>query len=285
MQEVCRVGPLASLVGRVRKWPGIRQLVNLVAGYNRVFPDMNAARAAARRYGLPGADSEEDSSSLQAQMTATRPSDYPVLFHLSRLPLEGLRVFDLGGTLGNLFYLYDRYLTFPASLRWTVHDLPRNMGRGREYARQRDETRIHFAEKAGDACGHDLLLVSGALHYFEFDLPDFLAGLAVRPRGVLVNRTPLVKAPTAATVQFAYRGVMVACRLLNRSDLVTRMTALGYELVDTWRAPEFSIKLPYDPDYWVKEYTGLYFRTGYRDTCDVTGHAVALGQQETRTPC
>jgi putative methyltransferase (TIGR04325 family) len=237
----------------------VQQAVDLAAGYNRVFPDLATARKIATRYGKPGADSAADAHALQGDMATTRPSDYPVLFHLSRLPLEGLRVFDLGGTMGNIFFLYDRYLGFPASLRWTVHDLPGNMERGREFGRQRGESRLHFTDDPESASGYDLLLISGSLHYFDFALADYVVRLAQRPRHVIVNRTPLVDAPTAATVQYTH-GVMVACRLLNRRELIGGMQRLGYGLVDSWRVPEFSIKLPYDPKYWVREYRGAYFR-------------------------
>jgi putative methyltransferase (TIGR04325 family) len=107
--------------------------------------------------------------------------------------------------------------------------------------------------------GHDFLLVSGSLHYFTFNLPEFLSRLEGKPRHVLINRTPLVNAPEAATVQSVH-GVTVACRLLNRRDLIAGMESQGYELRDFWTAPEFSIRLPLDPDYWVRAYSGLYFR-------------------------
>jgi putative methyltransferase (TIGR04325 family) len=260
MQGVTRPRLLARLVSRLRKWPLLRQTVNLAAGYNRVFPSLGAARAVVSRYALPGADSVEDARLLQGNMATTRPSDYPVLLHLARLPLGRLRLFDLGGTMGNLFYLYDRYLDFPAGLRWTVHDLPRNRERGREVARLRGESRLDFADDPHAASGYDVLLVSGALHYFDFTLAEYLAALPRRPRHVLVNRTPLVEAPTAATVQYVPGVVMVACRLLNRNELVTSLERLGYRLIDSWRVPELSIKLPFDPEYWVREYSGAYFR-------------------------
>jgi putative methyltransferase (TIGR04325 family) len=260
MRELTRVRPLASLLSRVRKWPGARQLINLAAGYNRVFPDLASARRVAERYAEYGHGCDENAAVLRGLMAAARPSDYPVLFHLSGLPREGLRVFDLGGTTGDIFYLYDRYLNFPASVRWTVHDLPGIMERGRDFARQRGETRVQFTDDLHGASGYEVFLVSGALHYFDFALPDYLAGLPRRPRHVIVNRTPLVDAATAATVQKT--EVMVACRLLNRAELIAGMERLSYRLVDSWRVPEFSIKLPYDPEYWVREYSGIYFRAG-----------------------
>jgi hypothetical protein len=47
---------------------------------------------------------------------------------------------------------------------------------------------------------------------------------------------------------------------LNRAELIKGMERLGYGLVDSWPVPEFSIKLPYDPQYWVREYSGVYFQ-------------------------
>jgi putative methyltransferase (TIGR04325 family) len=258
MRELCRVGRVSSLVACVRKWPMVRQVVDFAAGYNRVFPDLASAQSAAQSYGVQGHGSDENVRVLQDLMTRTRPSDYPVLFHLGRLRLEGLRVFDLGGTMGDLFYLYDRYLDFPAGLRWTVHDLPGNMARGIEFARQQQESRLEFSDDLHGASGDDVLLVSGALHYFDFTLADYIARLPQRPGHVIVNRTPLVDAPTAATVQ--HTDVMVGCRLLNRAELVGQMANLGYRAADAWSVPEFSIKLPYDPEYWVREYSGIYFR-------------------------
>jgi putative methyltransferase (TIGR04325 family) len=247
-------------MGRVRKLPVVRQAVDFVAGFNRVFPDLSSAREVAERYAEHGHDSAANARGLRDDMAAARPSDYPALFHLSGLPLDGLRVFDLGGTMGNIFFLYDRYLNFPATLRWTVHDLTGHRERGREVARQRDESRLLFTDDLHGASGSDVLLVSGSLHYFDFTLADYIAGLAERPKHVMVNRTPLVNAPTAATVQDSHHGVMVACRLLNRAELVAGMERLGYRLVDSWRAPEFSVTLPYNPEHWVREYSGLYFR-------------------------
>ena len=135
-----------------------------------------------------------------------------------------------------------------------IHEkfLPELLGRHRG-------TRLQFSDDAHGAANHDVLLISGALHYFDFSLSEYLADLHERPRHVLVNRTPLVNAPDAATIQYTH-GIMVACKLLNRADLIAGMSKLGYECADSWSAPEFSIKLPYDPGYWVKEYSGLYFR-------------------------
>ena len=261
MEQAMRLGSLRSLMTRVRKWPLVQQSINVVAGYNRVFPDLTAAEKVAARYGKQGHDSVANSNGLDAYLARPRPSDYPVLFHLSRMSGDEFRVFDLGGASGNLFFLYDQHLAFPMRLSWIVHDLPILMERGRNLARQRGESRLQFTDDLHGACGCDLLLVSGALHYFDFALPDYLASLDRRPRHVVINLTPFVDAPTAATVQYAHGTVMVACRLLNQAELVAGMEKLRYRLVDSWSAPERSLHLPFDPEYSVREYRGLYFRS------------------------
>lgn len=134
LRQLTRERHLASIVRRLDKWSLTRQAVNVVAGYNRVFPDLSTAQKIVEQYGMPSHESVANIYALQDLMTATRPSDYPVLFHISRFTRDGLRVFDLGGMMGDLFYLYDRYLGFPQSLRWTVHDLPNQMELGRALA-------------------------------------------------------------------------------------------------------------------------------------------------------
>ena len=126
---------MASLAARARNWPLVQQAIDLAAGYNRVFPDLDAARKVAAQYHLPGADGAGGRRrALQARLATTRPSDYPVLFHHYRLPLDEAIAFTTWaapwGT--SSFALYHRYLAFPPSLHWTVHDLPGNMDRGRE---------------------------------------------------------------------------------------------------------------------------------------------------------
>src|SRR5438034_1169131 len=60
-EQVTRFQSLESLVGRVRKWPVLRQCIDLLAGYNRVFPDLTTAKSVAERYGKFGHDSTVNS--------------------------------------------------------------------------------------------------------------------------------------------------------------------------------------------------------------------------------
>jgi hypothetical protein len=65
------------------------------------------------------------------------------------------------------FSSYKRYLNFPPSLVWQVYDLPKWTDEGRRLAEEHDEKQLEFTRNWEDASGADLLLVSGALHFFD----------------------------------------------------------------------------------------------------------------------
>jgi hypothetical protein len=73
------------------------------------------------------------------------------------------------------------------------------------------------------------------------------------------NRTPLIDGPTKATVQDG--GICrVACVLYNRTEFVTAFEAIGYEVVDSWKAWELSLKIVGKPESSAVPYSGFFFR-------------------------
>jgi putative methyltransferase (TIGR04325 family) len=168
-------------------------------------------------------------------------------------------VFDLGGSVGNLFYCYSKYLDIPSDFSWTVCDLADTNKLGKELAVSMNETRLRFTDQRLDADGTDLLIISGALHYFEQSLSDMVAAFIVKPRYVLVNRAPLVDVPALVTVQDGgtYRLV---CVLHNRNDLIRGLGSLGYELLNSWEIHSRSVVIPCYPDRSAQFYSGLFFR-------------------------
>ena len=250
---------VASLIRSARSWRLPRKVFEALAGYRRVFPTLAEAGAVAARYAGPGYDDPEYLDLHLDLAKSARPSDYPVLFHLNRIVGGETTVFDLGGCVGNLFYGYRGYLDRPGELRWTVYDLPATLESGRRIALERGETRLRFTGDLADADGVDVLLVSGALHYFEFTLHGFLESLSRKPRHILINRTPLTDDAPCATVQDA-NGYIVPCRLINATGLIDDLRSLGYALVDRWTVPELSVNIPFFPDRSVREYSGFYLR-------------------------
>ena len=75
-----------------------------------------------------------------------RVSDYPMVHWLSQLLAEGRhRIFDLGGHIGVTYYGFRRYLSYPNTLEWRVHDVPSVIDAGRDWARQYDpDGLLHF---------------------------------------------------------------------------------------------------------------------------------------------
>ena len=139
---------------------------------------------------------------------------------------------------------------------WKVYDLPANLDLGADIASEGGAERLRFTDRWSEASGADVLIVSGALHYFD-PLADLVGKLSRKPRSILINRTPLTDGPSVAVVQDAGR-FRVACMLYNRDRLVADLERLGYVLVDAWKATELSLAVPGDPDRRVDAYSGLY---------------------------
>jgi putative methyltransferase (TIGR04325 family) len=167
-------------------------------------------------------------------------------------------VFDLGGSVGNLFYLYDRKLHFSSDLRWIVNDLPHTRQPGLDYAHSRGETRIVFTDKLSDASGVNLFIVAGAVHFFEDKLATMLLRLDRLPEIVAVNRSPFSKKGDAITIHDG-GAFAVPCKLHDVDAFISGMIDIGYELVARWPVHERRIQVPLYPElndtYW-----GFYFR-------------------------
>lgn len=186
-------------------------------------------------------------------------SDYPVLFWLSRLIDEGQRrIFDLGGHIGVAYYAFQRYHRFPADLTWTVSDLPTTMAAGRDWAQTHDAAgRLGFADDRGEADGKDVLLVLGAMQYFDYDFAGWLATLAAAPAHLIVNLTPMHPTLDFHTLQ----NMGFACvpyRIQARPAFLVAMAQLGYRVVDAWCSDERTCHIPFAPGHDVDGYSGFY---------------------------
>jgi len=230
-----------------------------LVGYRRVFPSLTAAEAYAARFLSARHEHADSIATHQAFSGRARPSDYPALFYLQSILPDIKTVFDLGGNVGNVFYCYQNYISFSLDLIWTVFDIPAVIPLGLEEARRRNERRLRYADRLGEADAADLFLASGALHYFDVPLSDMLKGLPSRPKHLLINRTPVTNNADVVTVQDA--GTYLApCKLLSRKRLVEELNKLGYELVDSWLVYELGLQIPCYPDLSVPQYSGFYFK-------------------------
>jgi putative methyltransferase (TIGR04325 family) len=204
-------------------------------------------------------DSEAAAAQYRDRTTQLTISDYPVLYWLSRLLGEGQRrVFDLGGHIGVAYYAFQRYTPFPTDLSWTVSDLPTTMDTGRAWAQKNDPSaRLAFANDKNEADGQDLLLVLGAMQYFDYDFAGWLATLSAPPPHLIVSLTPMDTSRDFYTLQ----NMSFACvpyHVHARSAFLEAMERIGYRVVDAWRSDERNCRIPFHHDHDVEGYSGFY---------------------------
>jgi putative methyltransferase (TIGR04325 family) len=253
------VPSLFAAIKLTRELPAVRQMLILLTGYSRPFPTLNDAAAAISGYEGGGHSNPNYLAAKIPEAEKPRQGDYAALFHIERVLPHVRNVFDLGGSVGNLYYCYVKYLDMPADLIWKVCELPETVKLGEQVASSNNVQRLRFTCRGNDADGTDLFIVSGALHYFEQPLPDMIAGLTNKPRYILVNRAALIDGAATATVQDGdtYR---LPCILHDRNALVRGLEGLGYEVVDSWDIRGLSVIIPCYPDRSAKSYSGLFFR-------------------------
>jgi putative methyltransferase (TIGR04325 family) len=249
------INPVLRAVGR-------SELVSrALVGFNTVFPSFEAASKYASRYHVASHE-HPGNTSVHLELNQTpRPSDYPVLFHMQNHAREIHSVVDIGGSAGNLFYCYDRYLHFGPEFSWTVNDVPANNRIGEQIAEEHHENRLHFVDTLSECDSVDLALISGALHYFEALPPGIMKPLKSLPRHVIINRTPVIQGNTAITIQDAgfYYAISPA-RILSRNVLMQSMEEAGYEEIDEWTVPDLHFNVPLHPECSANYYSGFYFR-------------------------
>ncbi|HUH91440.1 MAG TPA: methyltransferase, TIGR04325 family [Lysobacter sp.] len=190
-----------------------------------------------------------------------RSSEYPALYWLSRLMQEGARtLFDLGGHIGVSYYAMGRLIHYPPGLRWVVHDVPRVMEAGREWAIDNDPAgKLEFADRPEASAGFDILFSSGALQYLDYALPSLLHRTPDPPVHVLINMVPMHPERSYFTIQ-NFGVVTTPYRISSATQFVEAMQALGYDVVDKWETFERHVRIPFRPDCDIDRYYGFYFR-------------------------
>jgi putative methyltransferase (TIGR04325 family) len=236
-------------------------ILSALLGYNRPFATLQDATAAIAGYDDGGHSNAGYIAVTTSDVERPLPGDHAALYHLQTVITNIHKVFDVGGSVGNLLYRYTNYLEFPLDLNWTVFDLVETNGLGERIAISKNERRLRFTDRFLDANGTDLLISCGSLHYFEPPLWEMVAGLSARPRYILINRAPLVDVPTFATVQDGGR-YRLACILYNRNNVIEGFERLGYELVESWEIPGLSVIVPGYPDRSALSYSGCFLRIG-----------------------
>jgi putative methyltransferase (TIGR04325 family) len=262
----------AAVIPAETSWPLLRGLqrkryekafaenrdANLFRG---VFPSFEAAQASAPKSLPLGYDNPASAEMYMDRTRKVYASDYPILFWLDRLFREGVTsVFDLGGHIGVSYYAYRRFLTYPKTLRWVVHDVPAVVRHGRELAPKMDrDGYLGFSDGFEGADGFDVLFASGSVQYLPETLATRLARLKQAPRHILLNLLPVHERETYFTLQ-SVGTAFCPYRIASAESALADYQALGYTLVDTWENPEKSCLIPFHPEHSLDRYFGFYFR-------------------------
>jgi putative methyltransferase (TIGR04325 family) len=249
--------------------PGLKQLTALTGssrllsqaliGYRRTFNNLQDAEHCVAKYRFSMQEHPDAVENHLHLSERARPSDYAVLFYLQQILPECRSVLDIGGNAGNLFYCYSQYLNYPENFTWTVYDLPKIAEMGRAIAAQRGELRLHFLGSLAECGPMNIVLISGALHYFTEMPPAFLKQLPAMPQHVFINRTPISRGRSVVSIQDAV-SYLAPARTINRDELIGSMQQAGYQLADEWSAPELGLDMPLNPRETVRAYSGMYFR-------------------------
>jgi putative methyltransferase (TIGR04325 family) len=184
--------------------------------------------------------------------------DYPVLLWLKYiLNNENAKIFDFGGNVGIHFYAYSKYLIYPEKLEWTVCELPEIIEVGRDIASERDAQQLFFTSDFKDVDDKNILIASGSIQYVE-NLANQLSCLR-KPEHLLINRLPLYDGNKFVTLQNGGK-VFYPQYVFNRSEFISEMTDIGYELIDAWQDTADGCIIPFYPEKSVPTYSGLYLR-------------------------
>src|SRR5262249_17936235 len=126
-----------TIIRAMRAVPVLQKGLNAVVGYNRPFPTLKDAEAAIAGYEGGGHSNANYLAVKVPEAEKLREGDYAALFHIWRVISTIRKVFDLGGSVGNLFYCYSMHLDFSPDLSWTVCDLVGTIRAGKILAKSR----------------------------------------------------------------------------------------------------------------------------------------------------
>ncbi|MGV8940247.1 MAG: methyltransferase, TIGR04325 family [Lysobacter sp.] len=264
---------LTRIAREAAELPGLRLIAHPV--YKKMFQrpihtrnayygvyDTYESALAAVPPGLPNTyDCDAAGRMYRDRIQDLRSSEYPALYWLSRLMQDGARtLFDLGGHIGVSYYAMGRLILYPPGLRWVVHDVPRVMQAGREWAVEHDPAgTLEFTDRPEASAGFDILFSSGALQYLDYDLPSLLQRTPNPPAHVLINMVPMHSERSYFTIQ-NFGVVTSPYRISSAPGFVEAMRKLGYEVVDKWETLERHVRIPFRAEWDIDRYYGFYFR-------------------------
>jgi len=183
--------------------------------------------------------------------------DYPALLWIARgLEQGGRHVVDLGGHLGAKFRAYGRLWNFPEDIRWTICETSEIIRASSALSDDERPTELRFTTDRRCLAAADILFASGVLQYLELPLTTILASLPSLPPRLVLNKVALSEGPEIWTIQQA-GGVLVPYHVLNRTEFLDGLKALGYQLLDSWSVDQYAACIPFASGYGTASNSGL----------------------------
>jgi putative methyltransferase (TIGR04325 family) len=231
------------------------------SGRQRMFRGLYRDFASAAAHVPPGKQVGYNGDATATRHAHSRhfifPSDYAVLFWLTRLIPCAKLLFDLGGDVGSRYLAFRRYLSYPDNFTWLVNDIPAVVALGGTIAQEETAPHLQFTTDYSRLGEADILLASGVLQVLE-DWNGFLQRAASLPRHILINRTPVGDQPHMVTL-CAIGVSFNPYHIFNRRSFVAAFVDLGYRLVDEWQTPELDCRIPDHGSHSLDAFSGFYF--------------------------
>jgi len=226
-----------------------------------VFPSWSAAVAAIPPNIRVGFDQEESKTVFtNFPTTLVRPSDYPMLMHLREIVKPGMRVVDLGGSIGVAYYNAIKYFPWPEKFEWILCDVPAVIEAAREVALREGakSASLGFVSDLADAGACDIFVSTGSLQLIEDSLPKLLSKLPQLPQKLLINRVAVWEGEDIFTLSdMGYS--LCPYKVANRQRWVQSVEQLGYKLIDDWSCPESTLYIRFHRSLRLHAYHGFYF--------------------------
>lgn len=186
--------------------------------------------------------------------------DYPILYWLGKIVDHGMRLVDLGGSVGVTYYLLGARVPLPPDFLWQVVELPDVVRFGQRLATERQVSQLEFKDDWHEMDGASIVLCAGALQFMPLTMAQMVLQLVHRPTHLLINRVPLVQA-ASGYVTLHNTGIAIApVRIESEAAFLSDLEHCDYELVDRWKCLENSIDLPFHAECRVPSFTGVYLR-------------------------
>jgi putative methyltransferase (TIGR04325 family) len=238
-----------------------RYLTFGVSQFRGVYDNFRQAEAAVPRGRRIGYNYKDLAQQYRAELTLHLDnSDYPILYHLTRILADQCAILDFGGNIGIHYLQYKKYLCLEG-IRWIVCDVPEITKVGQETCA--DQSNVAFVNDIDqlNESRIDVFLARGSLQYVES--PDLLitnlANKGIRPRHILIDLLPLYGGTRFVTLQNG-GPVYYPQYVFNREEYISAITNLGYELIDFWDCSNHPCIIPFHRAKSFRAYSGLYFR-------------------------